>query len=138
MLIRFPRQLNRNLSIIRLAYSLKKRARTGWAKLTLLIYYLLERKQSPFTPKETLSKLVLIECAPVSCALSYVAIEALGLCWLPSIGRCHTWRSRLWACDGSAGSPALGAVIRGDRGFGPVLVCQHWVLSYVEIEALGL
>ena len=73
--------------------------------------------------------------------LSYVEIEALGLCWFASIRCCHTWRSRLWACDGSAGSPALGAVIRGDRGFGPVMVLlvrQHWMLSYVEIEALGL
>ena len=70
--------------------------------------------------------------------LSYVEIEALGLCWFTSIGCCHTRRSRLWAC---AGSPALGAVIRGVRGFGPVMVLlvrQHWVLSYVEIEALGL
>ena len=72
---------------------------------------------------------------------SYVEIEALGLCWFASNRCCHTWRSKLWACDGSAGSPALGTVIRGDRGFGPVLVLlarQHWVLSYVEIEALGL
>ena len=70
--------------------------------------------------------------------LSYVEIEALSLCRFSSIGCCHTWRLRLWACDGSA---ALGAVIRGNRGFGPVLVLlvrQHWVLSYVEIEALGL
>ena len=85
-----PRQLNRNVSIIRLADSLKTWARTWWAKLALLI------------------------------SMSHA--------------RCHTWRSRLWAC---ACSPALSAVIRGDRGFGPVLVLlvrQHWVRSYVEIS----